>query len=62
MKFCHCNECKGVKVKDELVPHPCDRNQEVLVCKECAILIEDSYEFQEVISGRAIERELELCL
>ena len=57
-----CSECKENKPSDSLVAHPCDRTQEVKVCSFCAIVIENSYEFQEIISGRAVERESKLCL
>ena len=52
-----CTECNEIKPIDNFVPHPCDSNQQVKVCKHCAILIENSYEFSEVMSGRATERE-----
>ena len=57
-----CTECNEDKALDNFVPHPCDSNQQVKVCKHCAIVIENSYEFSEVMSGRATEREEMLCL
>lgn len=56
-----CNECQENILMDDLVPHPCDRTSQVLICKECAIVIESSYEFKEIISGR-ITQERESCL
>ena len=57
-----CFECNEDMPKDALVPHPCDRTQEPTVCRHCAIVIENSYEFGELMSGRATEREVGLCL
>ncbi len=53
-----CKECQNNKAL--FVPHPCDETLEELICTDCADRI--MYEFDEIQTGRAIERDLELCL
>ena len=53
-----CIECDKEKAIFEV--HPLDRNQELKICKECSERLQ--YEYEEVMTGRAIEREERLCL
>ena len=55
-----CVECDEFKLNSSFVPDPRDEKQELYICKDCAKHIE--YEFGELMSGRASEREEGLCL
>lgn len=53
-----CTECEKEKVI--FVAHPQDEKQEILICSDCAEILQ--YEYDEVITGRVIEIEERLCL
>lgn len=53
-----CRECE--REKAIFVKHPQDEKQEIIICSDCAERLQ--YEYDEVMTGRAIEREERLCL
>ena len=53
-----CNECEEFKIIFVLDPR--DEKQELYICRDCSTAIQ--YEYDEVMTGRSIEREAALCL